>query len=150
MVPIVSRLMPISKHCQNSYRIYRQIPSGDPFRYPACRLLCRHLAHLVRPNHFIFTSQLTFPLEYTARLRSINLPLRLLVENEIFRLTVWSNPINDARRGTDHIGTTERTMTEVGITPTWLNQISHFISGVMDECNPHFVANQPCHRRVHG
>lgn len=35
----------------------------------------------------------------------MNHPLRLLTENEIFRLNVWTNPTNDPKRGTDVIGT---------------------------------------------
>ncbi|KAJ7217187.1 hypothetical protein GGX14DRAFT_440647 [Mycena pura] len=40
--------------------------------------------------------------QLTSKLRSINHPLKLLVENEIFRLTVWANPVNDPKRGADH------------------------------------------------
>ncbi|KIK92048.1 hypothetical protein PAXRUDRAFT_830328 [Paxillus rubicundulus Ve08.2h10] len=47
-----------------------------------------------------------------SRLKSINHPLRLLVENEIYRLTVWANPSNDVRRGHDHHGTVEQSMLE--------------------------------------
>ncbi|KAJ3753010.1 hypothetical protein EV360DRAFT_88184 [Lentinula raphanica] len=43
---------------------------------------------------------------YASHLRDVNHPLRLLLENEIFRLNVWANPMNDPKRGTDHIGTT--------------------------------------------
>ncbi|KAJ4475685.1 hypothetical protein J3R30DRAFT_3735539 [Lentinula aciculospora] len=42
--------------------------------------------------------------DYASRLREINHPLRLLVENEIFRLNVWANPMNEPKRGVDHIG----------------------------------------------
>ncbi|KAJ8594622.1 hypothetical protein M405DRAFT_469254 [Rhizopogon salebrosus TDB-379] len=49
---------------------------------------------------------------YVARLRNINQPLRLLVENEIFRLTVWANPSNDPKRGNDQHGLMERGMLE--------------------------------------
>lgn len=48
-------------------------------------------------------------------MRSLNLPLRLLTENEIFRMSVWGNPTNDARKGGDLIGGTERTLLEVTI-----------------------------------
>jgi hypothetical protein len=58
---------------------------------------------------------ITLASDYSTRLKSINLPLRLLVENEIFRLTIWANPTNDAKRGTDYVGTTERTMQEAWI-----------------------------------
>ncbi|KAK0497081.1 hypothetical protein EDD18DRAFT_1165281 [Armillaria luteobubalina] len=47
---------------------------------------------------------------YTDRLRTINQPLKLLVESEIYRLHVWANPANDLRRGTDHIISSERTL----------------------------------------
>ncbi|KAG5645573.1 hypothetical protein DXG03_005711 [Asterophora parasitica] len=49
---------------------------------------------------------------YFNRLRSINLPLRLLTENEMFRLAVWANPTNDPKRGSDQIGTVGATMLE--------------------------------------
>ncbi|KAF5358382.1 hypothetical protein D9756_001382 [Leucocoprinus leucothites] len=45
---------------------------------------------------------------YTARLRDLNTPLRLLTESELFRLSVWVNPMNDIKRSTDMIGVTER------------------------------------------
>ena len=54
-------------------------------------------------------------IDYAERMRSLNLPLRLLTENEIFRMSVWGNPINDARKGGDLIGGTERTLLEVTI-----------------------------------
>ncbi|KAJ8463246.1 hypothetical protein ONZ51_g10373 [Trametes cubensis] len=50
------------------------------------------------------------PPQYTAALKNLILPLRLLVENEVFRLTVWSNPANDPKRGADHICQLEKTM----------------------------------------
>lgn len=51
--------------------------------------------------------------DYATRLRSINLPLRLLTENEVFRLMVWANPTNDPKRGSDQVGTTAATLFEV-------------------------------------
>jgi phosphatidylinositol 4-kinase len=47
------------------------------------------------------------------RLKNINQPLRLLIENEIFRLTVWANPSNEAKRGIDPHGSIDRNMLEV-------------------------------------
>ncbi|KIP08776.1 hypothetical protein PHLGIDRAFT_29437 [Phlebiopsis gigantea 11061_1 CR5-6] len=47
---------------------------------------------------------------YKGLLKNHNVPLRLLVENEVFRLSVWTNPSNDPKRGTDHIGTVEKVM----------------------------------------
>jgi phosphatidylinositol 4-kinase A len=51
--------------------------------------------------------------DYVSRLKKLNHPLRLLAENEIFRLAVWANPSNEAKRGIDHVGTSERNMLEV-------------------------------------
>ncbi|PPQ98140.1 hypothetical protein CVT26_003184 [Gymnopilus dilepis] len=55
------------------------------------------------------------PAYYAERMRTLNLPLRLLTENEIFRLSVWVNPTNDGRKGGDLIGNTERTLLD----PSW-------------------------------
>ena len=52
--------------------------------------------------------------EYTSRQKSLNQLLRLLVENEVTRLNVWSNPHNDPRRGADHIIIAERNFVDVG------------------------------------
>lgn len=52
-------------------------------------------------------------------MRSLNLPLRLLTENEIFRMSVWGNPTNDAKKGADLLGSTERTLLEVCILSFW-------------------------------
>ncbi|KAI5120463.1 hypothetical protein M0805_006483 [Coniferiporia weirii] len=52
-------------------------------------------------------------------LRSANRLLRLLVENEIFRLTVWDNPSNDIKRGVDHAGLIERGMAE----DAWITEV---------------------------
>ncbi|KAG8934422.1 phosphatidylinositol-4- kinase [Tulasnella sp. 417] len=46
--------------------------------------------------------------DYIARQKSLNNLLRLLVETEIVRLNVWSNPTNDFRRGPDHVVAAER------------------------------------------
>ena len=54
-------------------------------------------------------------IDYTSSLKDLNILLRLLVDNEIFRLTVWTNPTNDAKRGVDHFGTVEKTMTEASV-----------------------------------
>lgn len=49
-------------------------------------------------------------------LRNTNRLLRLLVENELYRLTVWDNPTNDIGRGTDHLCTFERETLDVRCT----------------------------------
>lgn len=56
---------------------------------------------------------MAFASDYQALQKDINAPLRLLVENEVFRLSVWTNPTNDTRRGLDYVGTVERMMTDV-------------------------------------
>ncbi|TBU65484.1 atypical/PIKK/PI4K protein kinase [Dichomitus squalens] len=60
---------------------------------------------------------------YIAALKNLGLPLRLLVENEVFRLTVWGNPVNDTKRGQDHICLVEKTMLDnawtAAIRRTW-------------------------------
>jgi hypothetical protein len=53
--------------------------------------------------------------EYFSQIKSINTLLRLLVENEIFRLNVWSNPCGD-KRNIDQTSGIERNFTEVGLT----------------------------------
>ncbi|KAM5531731.1 hypothetical protein V8D89_014580 [Ganoderma adspersum] len=52
---------------------------------------------------------------YIATLKNLSLPIKLLVENEVFRLTVWCNPVNDPKRGQDHISAVEKTMLDA----TW-------------------------------
>ncbi|THU88594.1 hypothetical protein K435DRAFT_821590 [Dendrothele bispora CBS 962.96] len=58
---------------------------------------------------------------YASRLRDINQPLRLLVDNEIFRLTVWANPTNEPKRGLDHSNTIPVEAVWVGIIRTVWN-----------------------------
>ena len=52
-------------------------------------------------------------LEYSTVLQSLNLPLRVLVDNEISRLTVWANPCNDPKRVQDHLTALDKTLTDV-------------------------------------
>ncbi|KAL1947994.1 hypothetical protein VTO73DRAFT_13718 [Trametes versicolor] len=63
------------------------------------------------------------PAQYIAALKNIILPLRLLVENEVFRLTVWTNPANDPKRGMDHVCQLEKTMLDsswtAAVRKTW-------------------------------
>ncbi|EPS96826.1 hypothetical protein FOMPIDRAFT_1052946 [Fomitopsis schrenkii] len=56
---------------------------------------------------------------YFASLKNLNLPLRLLVDNEIVRLTVWSNPTNDPKRGPDHVVSIEKTMLD----SSWISAV---------------------------
>lgn len=58
-------------------------------------------------------------LDYDARMRDLNAPLRLLTESELFRLSVWANPTNDTKRSTDLTGVTERGLVDM----TWLGII---------------------------
>lgn len=70
------------------------LPAQLPSRAPCAYLLIDCIAKI--PN--------LLP-DYVTKLRDMNHPLRLLTENEIFRLSVWANPTNDPKRGTDVIGT---------------------------------------------
>jgi phosphatidylinositol 4-kinase A len=63
----------------------------------------------------ILTNPPTLPSDHADRMRSLNLPLRLLTENEIFRLSVWSNPMYEISKGNDLVGNTERTLLEARI-----------------------------------
>jgi phosphatidylinositol 4-kinase len=56
---------------------------------------------------------LTQRIAYISRLKTHSLPLKLLVENEIYRLSVWLNPVSDPKRGVDHPSNLERSMTDV-------------------------------------
>ncbi|KAL5511303.1 STT4 [Sanghuangporus vaninii] len=54
-----------------------------------------------------------------SEMKNANRLLRLLVENEIFRLTVWNNPLSDVKRFVDPYGSLERIMVE----GAWINEI---------------------------
>ena len=43
--------------------------------------------------------------------------LMLLVENEIARLNVWKNPLNEAEKGGTSVGAVERAVKSVSIIP---------------------------------
>ncbi|KZV73387.1 atypical/PIKK/PI4K protein kinase [Peniophora sp. CONT] len=53
---------------------------------------------------------------YINRVSALSVPLQLLVENEMYRLSIWDNPVNDLRRGTDYVPHTERSMVEASWT----------------------------------
>jgi hypothetical protein len=114
MVLTEYKSMPTSRCCLNSCPTFKQIRSEALCQSQVYHPLIRHL--VVPVSHIVvvficFTSVAL--LDYAGRLKSINHPLRLLIENEIFRLGVWTNPSNEARRGVDHLGTTERSMLDV-------------------------------------
>lgn len=99
------------KSYQNFWSTYRRTVFKHSVPYPACPPHGLPF-NLVSPSlHFKATH--LFPVVYAARLKSINHPLRLLVENEIYRLTVWANLISDPKRGSDHHNNVERGMLEV-------------------------------------
>ena len=50
---------------------------------------------------------------YVSHIKSHSVPLKLLVENELCRLSVWSNPVNDPKRGPDYPINLEKSMTDV-------------------------------------
>ncbi|KAF5373565.1 hypothetical protein D9758_000828 [Tetrapyrgos nigripes] len=58
---------------------------------------------------------------YASRFRDISQPLRLLIDNEIFRLTVWANPTNDPKKGSDHNSATVPESSWIGIIRTIWN-----------------------------
>lgn len=86
--------------------------------------------------------------DYVGRLRSINHPLKMLVENEISRLNVWANPTNDPKRGTDHVGTAERSLTEVvrQFFRVSVGSIYTCIPGLLVKHHPHSVADRSRYR----
>lgn len=59
------------------------------------------------------------PSAMNANLKALKQLLALLLENEIIRLNVWVNPTHDAKRGTDHLNTLERSYSET----TWLQLV---------------------------
>ncbi|KAH8117021.1 hypothetical protein DFH11DRAFT_1687803 [Phellopilus nigrolimitatus] len=72
----------------------------------------------VRGSHIVSSS--TFPTKTSTQdLKGANRLLRLLVENEIFRLTVWDNPSNDVKRGVDHVGLMEKGMVD----DSWIKEV---------------------------
>jgi phosphatidylinositol 4-kinase len=52
--------------------------------------------------HYVGIRKLTIPQAHDAERRDQNHLLRLLVENEMSRLLVWANPLNEADYGVDH------------------------------------------------
>jgi hypothetical protein len=73
--------------------------------------------------------------EYFSQLKSINTLLRLLVENEIFRLNVWNNPSSD-KRNTDQTSGIERNFTEVGQRIYYGPDNTNFGTVVLGQCCP--------------
>lgn len=110
----VFKLMQMSRFSQSSCHICRQIPSEEHSPSQAYLRHSHPLPLVVSHNDVACDKDTNILLDYVSRLKSINHPLRLLVENEIFRLAVWANPSNDITRGADHVGTSERNMSEVG------------------------------------
>ncbi|KAF9014020.1 hypothetical protein BDQ17DRAFT_1475819 [Cyathus striatus] len=62
------------------------------------------------------SSRVAYLQDYASKIRTLNSPLRLLTENEIFRLSVWVNPLNDPQRSADLVSNTERNVAEVSWT----------------------------------
>jgi len=80
------------------------------------------------------------PAEYFSQLKSINTLLRLLVENEIFRLNVWNNPSSD-KRSNDQTSGIERNFTEVGLTPYHGLDNANMEAVVLGQCCPNGLDN---------
>ena len=67
------------------------------------------------PGKPFISSCCQFPLILLQGMKGANHLLRLLVDNEIYRLSVWDNPSNDPHRGIDHNGSTEKGIMDVRI-----------------------------------
>lgn len=78
--------------------------------------------------------------EYFSQLKSINTLLRLLVENEIFRLNVWNNPSSD-KRNTDQTSSIERNFTEVCLTIYHGPDNTNIETVVLGQCCPNGLDN---------
>lgn len=100
----VYRLTQTSKLYRNSYHI-----CGTTVRVHYLPSQALHLitAKLLVGFHFFYRTDfvLNHCTDYTERLQAITSPLRVLVEDELSRLTVWRNPANEATRGADHLWT---------------------------------------------
>jgi hypothetical protein len=83
--------------------------------------------------------------EYFSQLQSINTLLRLLVENEIFRLNVWNNPSND-KRSADQTSGIERNFTEAGLTIYRGPDDANIETVVLGQCRPNGLEDRPSHR----
>ncbi|KAI0275884.1 atypical/PIKK/PI4K protein kinase [Russula aff. rugulosa BPL654] len=68
---------------------------------------------------------------YVSRLKSHSVPLKLLVENELYRLSVWANPMNDSKRGVDYSTNLERNMTDIdpALAVNFVERFKHPIVG---------------------
>ena len=68
----------------------------------------------------------------------------------MYRLSIWDNPVNDLRRGTDYVPHTERSMSDVRV-PLLCTQIdSDIIIGFLDCCYPYAVGGRADYRRTCG
>lgn len=104
--------MQISNYSQSSFHACRWTESEANLQFLVSRTRNRHLRYLVSIHLSIFDLTNLGP-EYIVSLKNISPALRLLVENEIVRLSVWTNPTNDPKRGTDHVANMEKTMLDV-------------------------------------
>lgn len=68
-------------------------------------------------------------------MKNANRLLCLLVENEIFRLTVWNNPLSDVKRFVDPFGSLERIMVEVCMPALHLVFLAHALAGCLGQRN---------------
>ena len=83
---------------------------------------------------------------YLDGLKHRNQLLRILVEDEMYRMGVWANPMSDAKRGTDHVVSAEKSMTDVGAL-TRFSSIRRLLShaGNLDDGHSYRMAAGPCH-----
>lgn len=85
-----------------------------------------------------------------ANVKSHQQLLSLLLENEIIRLNVWSNPTNDPKRGADHVNSIERSFSDVGRCVTHASYHSQTFADDLAAVSPDSVVDQPCHCYPHG
>lgn len=113
-VQIEHKSMRISRFYRSSCPISKVTPSAGLRIYRASLLHRRpgapHVSGVVLSGTQNSHEEI---IDYRSILKDNNAPLRLLVENEIFRLSVWTNPLNDPKRGADYGGAVERLMTDV-------------------------------------
>jgi hypothetical protein len=137
--------MLISRFFQNFFRFFSLIQSEDRLPYQACPQQGWLLP--VSSQSILPQSNVDWMAVYATRIANLNSPLRLLIENEIFRLSVWGNPTHDSRKSPDLVGTTERTLADVS------HSIRHSIiwlsmrPGLLDCDPPHNLAHKSsyCH-----
>ena len=79
--------------------------------------------------------------DYINRVSALSVPLQLLLENEMYRLSIWDNPVNEARRGTDYVPHTERSMVDVRALISTTSSNAYAFKGFLDRSCPYPVGD---------